>query len=213
MSESDTTSAYFCWRSKRFASMTAGVRSATHSRITMQRMSRMKHLQVGSKEGSWPPLPNHAVTGPRRKFLDDRGAAAPLDLDAALGMEALLEAPKTRCGAIGRHEPLCVDDGNVPLAGCRTKALDRLVGFSNRRPERGRGLRVTEVVLHVDDKNGRSLAGGNAQTHTLFAVEHVGPLIVGLARSRHFNFSAMACLFADHSDAAKRRWFSANFFR
>ena len=40
-SPSGTTSAYFWSMSNRLASMTAGVRSATASRTTMQRMSRM----------------------------------------------------------------------------------------------------------------------------------------------------------------------------
>ena len=93
--------------------------------------------------------------------MDNFGPATSLDLDSILGVEPLLEAPKSRRGAVGCHQALGVDDRKIALAGCRAEPFDRFVGLANRWPEGGWGLGIAEIVLHVDNEDGGPFSGRN----------------------------------------------------
>src|SRR6185369_2227880 len=126
-SPSATTSAYFCSMSNRLASMTAGVRSATASRTTMQRMSRMNAsvtvartqpltLVPQTSNVSMASTPRNTSKSVRKNRLgrdlgDDRRAFAAVDLDSALGMVALLVAPQTGRRTIAGNQALGVEHG------------------------------------------------------------------------------------------------------
>src|SRR6185312_14635402 len=158
--------AHECVRYRR-PNAAADTRSADQQRVDGKHTK--KYLEVGAKEYARPPLADDTIARLGRDLGDDRRALAAVDLDATLGVVALLVPPQTGRRAIAGNQALGVEHRQAPRAGTRAELPDRLISLADRRPQ-GRGCAgVTKIMLHVDHQHRGTLAEADALSHALLA--------------------------------------------
>ncbi len=105
-----------------------------------------RRLEVGAKEAVVAVLAEHQIAALRGEFIDN---------GPAVRAHGAVFAPYVELGIVGVVRILRVEDRYAPGAGKVEDALNRRQGGGRVGNRQGAGL-THEVVLHIDDEDGRS---------------------------------------------------------